>query len=153
MKRKEHINNTKHCPSCDAWQDIGAFHFSARTWDGLNGWCRQCVATSNRRRYDREKGRILTAASAWRKANPERRKAIALRAKFGLEIEDYRRIEAEQDGRCAICRRDTVLHVDHCHTTKRVRGLLCMPCNTAIGHLGDSPDRLRVAANYIEKAR
>lgn len=41
-------------------------------------------------------------------------------------------------------------HVDHCHETGRVRGVLCFNCNSAIGKLGDDPDTLRRATAYLE---
>ena len=41
-------------------------------------------------------------------------------------------------------------HVDHCHQTGRVRGVLCFNCNSAIGKLGDDPDTLRRAIAYLE---
>lgn len=53
---------------------------------------------------------------------------------------------------CAICRAaDERLFVDHCHKTNRFRGLLCHTCNTGIGQLGDDPELLRAAANYLER--
>lgn len=58
-------------------------------------------------------------------------------------------IEAH-DGKCAICRRETSLCVDHCHATLTIRGMLCGRCNRAIGLLDDEPELLRVAAKYLE---
>lgn len=63
---------------------------------------------------------------------------------------------AEQNGCCAICgdhqsNQARSMAVDHCHETGRVRGLLCMKCNTGIGKLGDSPELLRKAIAYLEK--
>ncbi len=43
--------------------------------------------------------------------------------------------------------------IDHCHATRVVRGLLCHPCNIAIGSMKGQHERLRAAANYIEKHR
>lgn len=62
----------------------------------------------------------------------------------------------EQGGTCAICHgTETVgrLAVDHCHSTGRVRGLLCTNCNQAIGKLKDDSQLLRNAINYLEVNR
>ena len=57
---------------------------------------------------------------------------------------------AEHKVLCAICRKALAVHVDHCHETGRVRGVLCFNCNSAIGKLGDDPDAVRRAASYLE---
>jgi hypothetical protein len=68
----------------------------------------------------------------------------------------YAEMLVEQRGCCAICSsklntsRYTKLAVDHCHKTGRVRSLLCTNCNTALGLMKDSPERLRAAAAYLE---
>ncbi|MFF3290030.1 endonuclease VII domain-containing protein [Streptomyces sp. NPDC003023] len=53
-------------------------------------------------------------------------------------------------GICTICLIAPAVHVDHCHRTGRVRGVLCFNCNSAIGKLGDDPDTLRRAIAYLE---
>ena len=65
-----------------------------------------------------------------------------------------------QGGVCAICKQPETatrngkikwLAVDHCHTSKRIRGLLCAACNVSIGQMSDDAVRLRAAADYVEK--
>jgi hypothetical protein len=65
--------------------------------------------------------------------------------KYGLSPADFDRMAIEQNGLCAICRRKPQrwLCVDHCHTTNKVRGLLCDNCNTALGLLDDNSAWMR----------
>lgn len=78
-----------------------------------------------------------------------------IKNKYGLSVEDYLSMLDEQNGVCAICEHTCAsgnrLCVDHCHSTGRVRGLLCAHCNHAIGKLGDDPQVLRRAAGYLEE--
>lgn len=74
-------------------------------------------------------------------------------------------MHAAQGGRCAICRTPVAnileydgdarlsTHVDHCHTTGAVRGILCRDCNTGLGGFRDDPERLRAAMAYLETSR
>lgn len=69
------------------------------------------------------------------------------------------RIFALQEGVCAIClkphedgSRQTVLAVDHCHSTGEIRGYLCIQCNVGLGAFRDSPELLKIAAIYVEQA-
>ena len=76
-----------------------------------------------------------------------------LRWKYGITLEDYRRMYASQQGRCAICLAEySVLSVDHDHETGAVRGLLCRDCNFAIGLLHDKADLADSAARYLRAA-
>ena len=81
---------------------------------------------------------------------------------YGLDEHSYGEMLAEQNGGCAICHgvvtrphprsgRPQALCIDHCHQTNKVRGLLCDGCNRALGLFGDSVERLRAAANYVER--
>lgn len=54
-----------------------------------------------------------------------------------------------QEGRCASCGHKRKLVVDHDHATGVVRGLICTPCNMAIGGLGDTPEGVRKALEYL----
>lgn len=57
---------------------------------------------------------------------------------------------------CEICDSDVggnerLLHVDHCHTTEQVRGVLCFNCNAALGHINDDKERLLDMVVYLSK--
>ncbi len=82
------------------------------------------------------------------RVQPNQRKRL-----YGLSKEALKAVLEHQRSRCAICSRpvdDLTGHVDHCHATRRVRGILCRGCNVGVGHLGDDPARLRAAAAYLE---
>lgn len=90
-----------------------------------------------------------------------------LQKKYGITLKQYQEMLAKQGGACAICGSTTTFSrgyrtvekgksnfmVDHCHTTGKVRGLLCGKCNTALGLLRDNPDNCRRAAEYLERSQ
>ena len=83
-------------------------------------------------------------------------RAEHLAQNYSITEEIYDKIFQHQNGKCAICgchQRYQRLSVDHDHQTGQVRGLLCMHCNRALGHMFDSALRLRNAAEYIERAK
>lgn len=71
--------------------------------------------------------------------------------RYGITIEEFEAMKTKQNNLCAICQLDFVKtpHVDHCHETGLVRGLLCSNCNTAIGLMNDSPQILERAIHYL----
>ena len=89
-------------------------------------------------------------------------RANTLRESFGLTLKNYYELQAKQGHTCAICKREETangrggkpmsLAVDHCHTTGKIRGLLCRRCNQSIGAFEDNPTLLRLAALYLEGA-
>lgn len=92
----------------------------------------------------------------WRAQNPHKSKAHDLKKHFGMSFEDYADRLVKQNGVCAICYRkdkSRSLAVDHCHTTGKIRGLLCAPCNRSLGAFGDSVERLQAAIRYLEASR
>lgn len=80
---------------------------------------------------------------------------IHIKRRYGLSMQQYNEMFEEQNGLCAICsykfgQKQGDCYVDHCHTTKIVRGLLCQNCNSAIGYARDNPDILIKASKYVE---
>lgn len=75
--------------------------------------------------------------------------------RYGLSTSRYQYLLTRQENACAICKRpqagSDALLVDHNHETGQVRGLLCGPCNTALGLFQDSPDVIDAALQYLEE--
>lgn len=83
-----------------------------------------------------------------------RKRNKMLRSKYGINIEQYDAILESQGGGCAICSRKPgkiALHVDHCHSTGVVRGVLCHQCNWYLGTIEGGPSVLENLLNYISK--
>lgn len=88
------------------------------------------------------------------KANHARIRDGQLQRIFGITLDSYNSILAEQDGRCAICGGPPdgkALAVDHDHSTGYIRGLLCRGCNTGLGCFRDSAEFLTLASRYLER--
>ena len=85
----------------------------------------------------------------------KRRKRSELLKKFGINFDQYNEMLVEQNYVCAICKREDAcgrdLAVDHCHITKKVRGLLCTNCNTALGGFQDNADIVKNALEYVTR--
>lgn len=85
----------------------------------------------------------------YRKNNPDKCKDWDLKQLYGITNADRLQMVKDQLGRCAICKNDTKLVVDHSHVNKQVRGLLCNSCNMALGLFGDSDTIVEAALNYL----
>lgn len=79
---------------------------------------------------------------------------------YGITKDEVQKIADKQGGVCAICNTEgftmatyhkNKLCVDHCHTTGKVRGLLCHNCNRALGLLQDNTDNLKRAIEYLKE--
>jgi hypothetical protein len=110
----------------------------------------------------RERNRDVAVAltNDWCRRNPDKRRNAHLLRTYGISLADQERMIVEQGGACALCREmfpekrtTNTLHVDHCHTTKKVRGILCMRCNTGLGALGDTVESLERALAYLRGVR
>lgn len=111
--------------------------------------------TPRQKKYQRNKEKSNAQSRAWRAANPDRHRELMWRQLgFELSVPQYNAMVSAQEGRCAICRRSFQgtknTHVDHNHSTGRVRALLCGNCNRGIGMFDDQPDILLAAIDYLQ---
>ena len=89
-------------------------------------------------------------------------KNTKLKKAYGITLEEYEELLSKQNGKCVICNIDNngkyrsklrAFAVDHCHSTGKIRGLLCSDCNTGIGLLKDNVNFLESAIKYLNKNR
>lgn len=122
--------------------------FQSKTGKRLVKTCRKCRGY-NKKQYAPVEGERKNAK---KQTTKEYRRARSLRINYNLTPEQFATLLEQQDGACAICNKvpHSTLHVDHCHTTGKVRGLLCSTCNTGLGMLGDSADSLEKALQYLK---
>lgn len=78
--------------------------------------------------------------------------------RYKLTPAQFAGIFASQGEKCAICggtepKSKNGWHVDHCHTTEKIRGVLCKPCNTMLGNAADSTAVLRSAIKYLRGSK
>jgi hypothetical protein len=130
---------TKVCTKCGVDKALTEYSKHKQQRNGLHPRCKACRKEEYRLARQKE-------------GHQARARAHHLRRKYGINASEYDVLLAAQNGCCAICNSTshTPLHVDHCHRTEKVRGLLCMNCNHAIGKFKDNPALLRSAADYLE---
>lgn len=95
-------------------------------------------------------------AKEWRKRNPAKAKNSDLKRSHGISYEEYLNLQQNQSYKCKICgigddQNNMSLVVDHCHTSGKIRGLLCSNCNRGIGMLQDNVDVLQKAIDYLKE--
>lgn len=141
------------CVTCGTELPLSDFGRNARCADGIHRTCKPCVNRHRRNTYRANRERELQKQHQYYKEHPNRRRATRIKHLYGIEYSEYERLRELQQGCCAVCGTapDRDLHVDHCHTTGRVRGLLCGGCNRALGIMHDDPACIRRLALYAER--
>ena len=106
---------------------------------------------------DAEKVRIAAKNKRFKNANPDYSRNKSL-DKYGIDMDGFRELYNLQEGKCALCDEfhpletkvfTEILNVDHCHTTGKIRGLLCHRCNKALGLFKDNKHVLAKAICYL----
>lgn len=138
------------------------FYAHRTTRDGRANYCMECQRATTRawQAANADKVREYNARRyADKKKRDHRQWWLRL---YKLTPEDYERLLDAQGGVCAVCQQPERyvdartgeprrLAVDHCHSTNRVRGLLCGSCNRGLGQFKDDSNLLRRAAAYLDK--
>lgn len=133
----------KYCPECKQELSLNMFGLNVSNYDFVHGYCKECM----KQRYIK---------------NKDIHRAYAIQQNFNLSWEQYTNLFNEQDGKCAICNKDIYLaatdknktaHVDHCHKTGKIRGLLCARCNHGLGVFEDDIEVLQGTINYLQESK
>lgn len=135
------------CTGCKKEKSIDEFGIKRGK---KNPRCKQCHNDyyqnywKNTEAYDKHKKNIQDR----RKADPLTHRA----SKYKLTKQQLINLIDKYDGMCWLCKDKKATCIDHCHITKKVRGILCTSCNTGLGKLGDSVEGLQRAIEYIRAA-
>lgn len=127
--RKEYeYKDNKVCASCKQEKAVSNFSKNKLSKTGKSSYCLLCEA--------------------------ERHSKFVIHS-YGITLIEHLNMLKFQDFKCAICNcvGNRALGIDHCHTSGKVRGLLCNNCNTGLGMFKDSQDLLLIAAAYLEHNR
>jgi len=160
----------KTCSKCKVEKPAEDFYRRSGMPHLLASQCRDCSRAQCRSYHARHHEELKQKDAAYRSANRQKRRDStarflvvnpdyprknALKRNYGLTIHQFDALLRAQGGGCAVCGatesggRIKNLSVDHCHASKKVRGLLCNNCNRGIGLLGDSPVLLSKASAYV----
>ena len=126
----------KQCTKCGELKPLSEYHKDKTKRDGHKPRCKTCASIyfQENRAEKLDKARIRN---------------------YGVTREEFDQMIKDQDGSCEICKLPFVPnktpHVDHCHTTNRIRGLLCNHCNRGLGGFRDSIKIMQSAQEYIKK--
>lgn len=152
----------KKCASkeCDQLnpQPLINFWKNKSTKDGLSIHCKVCNKKYIKKTGIKYREKYNEKKKLYREINKDRYKKMQkecwLNRQYGINTEDYNSMFLYQKGKCKICNIHSSefkkpLAVDHCHKTKKVRGLLCYHCNWMIGHARDNDKILESAIKYL----
>jgi hypothetical protein len=124
VKARKKLNRNR--PENKAYQA----EYKRRSKEKVNGWARE--------RYKRKRDEIRNQVNA---------------RKYGITPAERDTLFAHNNGMCWVCDVKTAETIDHCHITGAVRGALCRQCNTAIGMMGDNPELVAKALEYLNGER
>lgn len=145
--------NLRICINCKQEKPLSDFPLDKKCREGRRGQCKPCL-TKRKRESERRRGYRYA-----RKPNIATRKTrdTDYRRKYGITHDDYDKMLSEQNNQCALCPNPPHrcvsgrLVVDHCHTSRVVRGLLCSECNRILARFGDNVAGISKVLAYISK--
>lgn len=140
------------CHKCLTIKEFDQFRVRKNMKSGRRNVCKQCEIKFTRENEKANPERVKKTRAKWYRTNPEKHKNWAIKYKYGITLEVLNSLIENQGGKCKICIRPLVkgklTHIDHCHNTGKVRGILCNTCNGKLGWLENNFDRI---SKYLEK--
>ena len=142
MTKTTQTTGTKTCTKCGITKDINDFYKRGgkTSPNTRHNHCKEC--TKNR-----------VAKTYWN--DPSVYQNNHLKRNYGITLNEYNQMLTEQNNQCAVCHttdpggKHGKFVIDHCHSTNKIRGVLCNNCNTALGLVGDNVDTLHKMINYL----
>ena len=133
---------TRMCPKCKDPKELMDFGKDMNRPTGIQSPCKECGRKANTNSYKKHREKRLKYKS--------NRHVL----RYGITQQNYMDMFEQQNGCCNICgKHQTTLKyklcVDHCHKTNKIRGLICMACNKALGLMLDDTQILQSAINYL----
>jgi len=141
----------KRCVECKQSKSLFDFEEDRRSRDGFSVQCKNCLTGKTKEKKEVDRSR------EYQDFTISNTTAKRLKHIYKITKDDYRLMFEQQKGLCAICGKSerkskrTMLSVDHCHKTGKVRGLLCSTCNIALGAAQDDITLLQNAIEYLRK--
>ena len=134
----------KKCGVCNTTKPVTSFSSTKKTPQGkyyLRWRCKDCDRAAAKDRYNQNREAVIDRAN----------KRNYLKS-YGLTIEEVDAMIKAQNNKCKICNKTSnrKLHVDHCHTTGKIRGMLCHNCNTALGLFKEDINIMAKAMDYLQ---
>lgn len=131
----------KICSKCKKEKSKSEFGKKKYNTDGLNHYCKKCENDRSKERYKDQQYR-------------EKVKYGQIRRNYDLTKDEYLKLFEDQNYECKICGSSVIpltkhAHVDHCHRTNIVRGILCAKCNRLLGEVYDDVEHLNKMVQYI----
>lgn len=140
--------NSKICTICKELKELSCFSKAGRK-ETLRSNCKTCDSKKYKEWKNKNRSAYLLSSTN-----------SGLKLRYGIGLKEYDQLLKEQNYCCKICKTKTPgrkdvkrFAVDHCHKTNKIRGLLCMACNTAIGLLNEDPDIFKSAQEYLKEHR
>src|SRR5439155_24185888 len=128
---------TKRCPDCGSEKSLTEFPRNKNSKDGRHAYCKPC----HNERCKESKQRLYGGSRHYH-----------LVRRYGIGARQVEAMIRAQGERCAICRSEPAVHVDHAHDTGLIRGVVCFNCNGGLGQFKDDATTLARAIQYLENA-
>ena len=149
------LHVTRLCTGCERNRPQQEFYFDRRRGYSFK-LCNGCRSRRSELRYIARGDWIRQASMERYWKDPIRKQESDMIRKYGFGLSGYESMLVKQNYVCAICADPPggkKLHIDHNHATGKVRGLLCLKCNTMLGYARDRCDVLASGINYLAERR